>query len=99
MQALEHADTFAPDVVLLDIGLPQMNGYEVARRLRGKPATRDSMLIALTGYGAREDIERTAALGFHHHFIKPIDPYMILKAIASWRAQNKRTASSSSAAA
>jgi signal transduction histidine kinase len=98
-QALEYADTFAPDVVLLDIGLPQMNGYEVARRLRSKPTTRDSMLIALTGYGAREDIERTSALGFHHHFVKPIDPYTILKSIASWRAQNKRTVSDSSAAA
>ncbi len=95
-QALERADSLVPEVVLLDIGLPNMNGYEVARRLRSKPTMRDAMLIALTGYGGHEDLERSAALGFHHHFVKPIDPRLIMDAIANWRAQGRHTVTGSS---
>ncbi len=71
--ALEVAAEFAPDVALLDIGLPDYNGYELARRLRALPRGLDTTLIAATGWG--QDKDRTLALdaGFDHHLTKPID--------------------------
>jgi signal transduction histidine kinase/ActR/RegA family two-component response regulator len=72
-QALACALEFAPEVVLLDIGLPQMDGYEVARRLRVMPQTRTALLIALTGYGQQGDRARGQAAGFDGHLLKPVD--------------------------
>ena len=72
-QALECVNTFRPDVVLLDIGMPGMDGYEVARRIRANPANRRMQLIALTGWGQDEDRQRSAAAGFNHHLVKPAD--------------------------
>ncbi len=71
--AMATAVAFHPEVVLLDIGLPGMDGFEVARRIRGQEKGRDVLLIALTGYGQEEDRRRSAAAGFDHHLIKPID--------------------------
>jgi CheY-like chemotaxis protein len=69
--ALEAVASFSPDVVLLDIGLPDMDGYEVAKRIRaGGSAVR---LVALTGYGQAEDIQRTHSAGFDAHLVKPVD--------------------------
>jgi CheY-like chemotaxis protein len=68
---------FAPSAVVLDIGLPGMSGYELARRLREMPETRRALFIALTGYGQREDRALATEAGFHHHFIKPADPRAI----------------------
>ncbi len=76
-QALACSEVFAPSVVVLDIGLPGMDGYALARRLRQLPGTRDALFIALTGYGQREDKALAAAAGFHHHFIKPANPRAI----------------------
>lgn len=72
VEALEAAQRFAPDTVVLDIGLPRMNGYEVARRLR-EQSDRRFQLIALTGWGQQEDRERARAAGFDHHLVKPVD--------------------------
>lgn len=72
-QALALAPGFAPDVVLLDIGLPGMNGYEVAQAFRAHPALARVHLIALTGWGAEEDRRRAMAAGFDHHLTKPVD--------------------------
>ena len=72
--ALVEAGAFLPQVVLLDIGLPKMDGYEVARRLRQHPELSKSFLIALTGYGQDEDRRRSIDAGFNHHLTKPIDP-------------------------
>jgi CheY-like chemotaxis protein len=72
-QALERVASFNPDVVLLDIGMPGMDGYEVARRIRANPAHRNMQLIALTGWGQDEDRQRSAAAGFNHHLVKPAD--------------------------
>ena len=71
--ALECVETFKPDVVLLDIGMPGMDGYEVARRIRANPANRHISLIALTGWGQDEDRKRSVAAGFNHHLVKPAD--------------------------
>ena len=72
-KVLDLATAFAPDACLLDIGLPHIDGYELARRLRAGPRTRHAVLIAATGYGQEEDRARTAAAGFDHHFVKPLD--------------------------
>jgi len=71
--ALELLPSYRPTVVLLDIGMPGMDGYEVARRIRQMPAGRDLMLIALTGWGQEEDRRRTNQAGFDHHLLKPAD--------------------------
>ncbi|MDI1432455.1 hybrid sensor histidine kinase/response regulator [Polyangium sorediatum] len=71
--ALEAARTFRPEVVLLDIGLPGMNGYEVASVLRRDPAQAETILIALTGYGHEEDRRRAREAGFTAHLVKPVD--------------------------
>ncbi len=71
--ALTAVETFRPDVVLLDIGMPGMDGYEVARRIRANPANRHISLIALTGWGQDEDRKRSVAAGFDHHLVKPAD--------------------------
>ncbi len=70
--ALELAETFAPQVVILDIGLPGMDGFELARAMRGRPATSNALLIALTGYGQERDRQLSREAGFDHHFVKPI---------------------------
>jgi PAS domain S-box-containing protein len=72
--ALEVAAEFRPEVVLLDIGMPGLDGYDVASRLRGAPETRDAVLIAMTGWGQPQDKRRSARAGFHRHFVKPIEP-------------------------
>lgn len=81
--AIEKAHEGPPDAVLLDIGLPRLNGYEVAQRLRGDERFRDTVLIALTGYGSVEDQRRSYAAGFNHHLTKPVDPVALLGVLAS----------------
>ena len=71
--ALRMAATFRPMVVFLDIGLPIMDGYELAARLRDLPELNDLRLFAVTGYGQESDRQKTRAAGFDHHFTKPID--------------------------
>lgn len=71
-EAIALSLSWRPDVVLLDIGLPGMDGYEVARRLRAEPAVAPLRLVALTGYGQPEDIERSARSGFDAHLVKPV---------------------------
>ncbi|MBA2675010.1 response regulator [Ramlibacter sp.] len=80
--ALKIAQEFLPDVVLLDIGLPGMNGFEVAHRLRDQPENRDALLIALTGYGEAESRSRSAQAGFDFHMVKPADVNLLLSIIA-----------------
>jgi CheY-like chemotaxis protein len=71
--ALEALDSFAPDAVVLDIGMPEIDGYEVARRIQSRSADRGPLLIALTGWGQQSDRDRSRAAGFHHHMVKPPD--------------------------
>ncbi len=85
-QALDCLSRFTPDVVLLDIGLPGMDGYEVARRLRLIPQLENSLLIALTGYGQLSDRLKAQEAGFNAHIVKPADPQEVEQLIANWRA-------------
>jgi CheY-like chemotaxis protein len=73
-EALEAFGSFQPSVVLLDLGMPGMDGYEVARRIRAQPEAQATALIALTGWGAPGDRERTQLAGFQDHLVKPVDP-------------------------
>jgi signal transduction histidine kinase len=81
--ALELAGCEAPRVFLLDIGLPDMDGYELARRLRALPGTSGATLIALTGYSQPADRERACAAGFDHHLTKPVDATALARLLAS----------------
>jgi signal transduction histidine kinase/DNA-binding response OmpR family regulator len=82
MAALKIAEDFRPDVVLLDIGLPGMNGFEVAHRLRTQPESRDALMIALTGYGEAESRSRSVQAGFDFHMVKPADVNLLLSMLA-----------------
>lgn len=73
LDALARADEVAPDVFILDIGMPHMDGYELAERLRGLRAGQQAVIIALTGYGQPEDRLRSRRAGFDHHLVKPLD--------------------------
>jgi len=75
--ALEEFARCQPEVVFLDLGLPGMSGYDVARRLRAMPEAREVRLVAVTGYGTEEDRERTRAAGFDVHLAKPVDPLAV----------------------
>lgn len=71
--AVEAAHAFHPDIVLLDLGMPMMDGYEVCRRLREDATLDDTLVIAQTGWGGEAERRRTAAVGFNHHLTKPVD--------------------------
>jgi CheY-like chemotaxis protein len=81
-EGIEAAVSFAPDVVLLDIGLPDIDGYEVARRLRDKLEC-PARLVALTGYGQPEDRARAKEAGFDAHLVKPVEPARLLQVLES----------------
>jgi signal transduction histidine kinase len=81
VQGVDLASSWLPDVALVDIGLPGIDGYEVARRLREAPGTRHMRLIALTGYGLPDDQRRVLEAGFDMHLVKPVDIQHLLEAI------------------
>lgn len=81
--ALTEVPKIRPEVVLLDIGLPGLDGLEVARRLRAMNLAPRPMLVALTGYGQGDDVRRSQEAGFDHHLVKPTDPQMLMALLAS----------------
>ena len=85
-EALEMLRSFDPDAVLLDIGMPEMDGYEVARRIRATAEYSRILLIALTGWGQEHDQRRSRAAGFDHHLVKPPDIDRLRELLtAGWR--------------
>jgi PAS domain S-box-containing protein len=82
-EALEMAGKFRPQIVLLDIGMPGMSGYEVARQLRAQPEFQSLVITALTGYGQAEDRRRSQEVGFNHHLTKPPDPFALAALLSS----------------
>jgi signal transduction histidine kinase/CheY-like chemotaxis protein len=83
LEAVGAAARFHPEVVLLDIGLPRLNGYEAAQRIRQQPGGNRMVLIATTGWGQETDRRRSQAAGFDHHLVKPVDPAALLQLLAA----------------
>jgi len=86
LRALERAKHECPDAALLDIGLPEMDGNELARRLRLEPCTRPALLVAITGYGQEQDRRTALEAGFDHHMVKPVDMDRLAAILASVQA-------------
>ena len=84
---------FDPQVIILDIGLPTIDGYQLARELRRRPGGADVALVALTGYGQQHDRERAREAGFDHYFVKPVDPERLQAAIRAGRGSNGHSSS------
>lgn len=87
-EALGVASDFRPQVILLDLGMPKLNGYEAARRLRQESWGKEMILIALTGWGQDQDRQRTRDAGFDHHLVKPVDPTALRNLLAELDAQS-----------
>jgi CheY-like chemotaxis protein len=83
IEAIEVADQFQPDVALLDIGMPNLNGYETARRMRQKAWGREMLLVAVTGWGQEADRRRSSDAGFNSHLVKPVDVAEIERLLAT----------------
>ena len=86
IEALEMGAKFRPHVVLMDISMPHMDGYEAARRLRNEDWGKDVVLIALTGWGRQGDIDNARAAGFDGHLLKPVEADAMIRLIKSLRA-------------
>jgi two-component system CheB/CheR fusion protein len=87
-RAVESATRFCPDVVLLDVGLPGMDGCELARRLRQLPEMAKVLLVAVSGYGREADVQRCKEAGIDRHFLKPVDPVELHELLAQAAAPN-----------
>lgn len=83
--ALASALVYRPDVVLLDIALPGLDGYQVARQLQQRTVFKDTFLVAITGYAQKKDCRRSREAGFHVHLAKPVDPERLRKLLAAFQ--------------
>ena len=83
LEAVEAAAAFQPDLILLDIGLPKLNGYEAARRIREQRQDQRVMIVAMTGWGQEEDRRKSKEAGFNQHLVKPVDPGLLEELLAS----------------
>ena len=86
LEAIDVAASFRPDVVLLDIGLPKLSGYEVCRRIRQQAWGKDMVLVALTGWAQEDDRRQSKAAGFDHHMVKPVDFTILMNLLAEVKA-------------
>jgi PAS domain S-box-containing protein len=86
LAAVETAAVFRPEVVLLDLGLPKLNGYDTAKKIREQPWGKDMVFVALTGWGQEEDQRRAAAAGFEAHLVKPVDLALLTQLLAKFDA-------------
>ena len=82
-QAVQAAEAMRPDVVLLDLGMPKLNGYDACRRIRQQPWGKQMFLVALTGWGQEDDVRRTEEAGFDRHVVKPVDPAVLHTLLSS----------------
>jgi signal transduction histidine kinase/ActR/RegA family two-component response regulator len=87
LEALEAAAAFRPDVNLLDIGMPKLNGYDACRRIRQQPWGKNIVIVALTGWGQDEDKKRSQEVGFDGHFVKPVEPVALEKLLAALKSE------------
>jgi signal transduction histidine kinase/ActR/RegA family two-component response regulator len=89
--AVDAAERLRPDVILLDIGLPKMNGFEACRQIRQRPWSKDVVIIALTGWGQDVDRQRSRESGFDHHVVKPVEHEMLVKLLGSGQSPGATT--------
>lgn len=82
LEALQKAQAYQPEVVLLDIGLPKMNGYDACRAMRAQPWGKHALIVAVTGWGQDEDRRRSKEAGFDVHLVKPVDHTALVKLLA-----------------
>lgn len=87
IEAVEAASEYRPDVILLDIGMPRMNGHDACRRIREQPWGRAPFIVALTGWGQEDDKRRSREAGFDSHLVKPIEPAVLQKLLAALKAE------------
>jgi CheY-like chemotaxis protein len=90
-EALDIGAKSPPDAVILDIGMPGMTGYEVARRIRQEPWGRDVLLVAMTGWGQAKDKDRAQDAGFDRHFTKPLDPGELQRLLSAFAGDRRVT--------
>ena len=86
LEAVDKAAQLSPDIILLDIGLPGINGFEAARRIRKQSQGKGPLLVALTGWGHDEDRQKSREAGFNAHIVKPVDPDVLAKLLAGFSA-------------
>jgi CheY-like chemotaxis protein len=91
LDAIHKAATFRPEIVVLDVGMPKLNGYETARRLRAQPGGSDLVLIAVTGWGGDSDKHKSADAGFDVHLVKPVDPVALGHTLNSIRSSRRES--------
>jgi DNA-binding response OmpR family regulator len=83
-EAVQAASEFRPQVVLLDIGLPKLNGYDVSRRIRQQEWGAGMILITVTGWGQEDDRRKSKEAGFDHHMVKPVEPQSLMKLLTEF---------------
>ena len=88
-EGLDTAQDYRPHVVLLDIGLPKLNGYEACRHIRKQSWGKSIMLIAATGWGQEEDRRKSQEAGFDHHMVKPVNPRVLMKLLADLQVERQ----------
>ena len=82
LEGVEMAEAFRPGMIVLDIGLPRLNGYDACRRIREQPWAKDTLIVAATGWGQDEDRRRSHEAGFDHHLVKPVDAAELSRLLA-----------------
>ena len=90
LEAVRQAAEFEPDVIILDIGMPRLNGYDACRRIRALPALERAVMIALSGWGQEEDKRRSEEAGFHYHVVKPVDPSALMQLLSQLKPPTAR---------
>jgi CheY-like chemotaxis protein len=86
LEALAVVEVFRPDVILMDIGMPKLNGYDTCRRIRQQPWGKNIVIVAQTGWGQEDDKKKSQEAGFDFHMIKPVNPLELERLLASARA-------------
>jgi DNA-binding response OmpR family regulator len=94
LQAVEEAERLRPDIILLDLGLPLLNGFDTCHRIRQEPWGAHMVLIAITGWGQEDYRRRSDQAGFDDHLVKPVQPSQLLDVIAATTAEAKASAAS-----
>ena len=87
IEAIEAAERFRPDLVLMDMGMPRMNGYDATRRIREQPWGQPITMVAVTGWAREEDRQKSQEAGFNGHLIKPVDHRVLTKLVADLQAE------------